>query len=58
MAQSAFHCSLQAPPLTEVSNVSPVAGSFQVTVPAAGSIRSIGTCMTMPVCGCTGRIGE
>ena len=35
-------------PCFDVSNASPVAGSRQTTVPAAGSIRSIGTCMTMP----------
>ncbi len=58
MAQSAFHCSLQAPPLTDVSKRSPVSGSVHVTVAAAASIRSIGTCITIPVCGWIGRIGE
>ena len=47
-----------APPFTEVSNASPLSGSRQTTVPAAGSRRSIGTCMTMPVRGWIGRIGE
>jgi hypothetical protein len=49
---------LQFPPLTLVSNASPLSGSRQTTVPAIGSRLSIGTCMTRPVRGWSGRIGE
>jgi hypothetical protein len=58
IAQSGFHCSLQAPPVTGVSKSSPVAGSRQEIVPALASVFSIGTCITMPVLGWIGKNGE
>ena len=58
MAQSAFHCSLHAPPVTGVWNRSPLSGSCQDTVPLAASTSSIRTCITRPVRGWIGRNGE
>ncbi len=45
-------------PVTGVSKRSPVSGSRQTIVPASSFRSSMGTCMTMPVLGWTGRKGE
>jgi len=42
----------------QVSYLAPVSGSVQATMPVSVSSTVSGTCITMPVSGWIGRIGE
>ena len=57
MAQSGFHCSLTAPPVTGTSVRVP-SSSSNTMVPRTGSRSRVGTCSTRPVVGLMGRKGE